>query len=144
MLNVQSYRQTYTPKLSFYSNQLTNSNEVFLEEELPPIERDLSFGSILLQLIKGTSSKCISTNQSRFPSLLLVVISIFCTSSCFARPWNSPYVSKQRRDKPQASKQSNHKPSYVNFNCHKNEITIKFHAFTRPDKPVLRVISKLP
>jgi hypothetical protein len=65
------YWRTYHIPVAKYLINTVN----LLENVLPAIKWDSGFGCILLQLIKSTSTKCISTNQACFPSLLLVIVS---------------------------------------------------------------------
>lgn len=50
-----------------YINVILNSN-------LPAIVRDSSLRCILFNLVKSTSSECVSTNKARFPPFPLVVV----------------------------------------------------------------------
>jgi hypothetical protein len=51
----------------------------------PSVEGDFGFESVLFQLIVRTGTECIGTDQSRFPSALLQVISVLGDGSGFAR-----------------------------------------------------------
>lgn len=52
--------------------------------DVATIERHSNFGSILLQLIKSTSSESISANKTNFPSFFLIIIGNFCAGGCFS------------------------------------------------------------
>lgn len=69
---------------SVHKHQLVKSS--------PAIERNFCFGSVLLDLIEGTGSKRISTDQASLPALLLIIVGHLSHKPYISRLTSRPYV----------------------------------------------------